>query len=226
MSTRRVLNNAATHTRGFTLIEVLVVIAIIILLTAILLPVFARARENARRTGCASNLKQVALGMGQYVQDYDERYPPDGATAQNGWALTIQPYVKSEQALQCPSETNPAPGGTTAEARAMTPGFTDYYYNYNLGAGFNQAQLTYISNTVLLGDGSGFDLPPSGANYSRSLLPLLGEAGPARHLDGANYAFADGHVKWLKRNAVRPGDSGCNGGSNAPTGNNFTFCAY
>jgi len=60
---------------GFTLIELLVVIAIIAILAAILFPVFARARENARRTSCASNLKQIGLGIMQYVQDYDEHYP-------------------------------------------------------------------------------------------------------------------------------------------------------
>lgn len=61
--------------RGFTLIELLVVIAIIAILASILFPVFARARENARRASCQSNLKQLGLGILQYVQDYDERFP-------------------------------------------------------------------------------------------------------------------------------------------------------
>ena len=61
--------------RGFTLIELLVVIAIIAILAAILFPVFARARENARRASCQSNMKNVALGFKQYIQDYDELYP-------------------------------------------------------------------------------------------------------------------------------------------------------
>lgn len=61
--------------QGFTLIELLVVIAIIGILAAILFPVFAQARENARRSSCLSNVKQIALGIMQYTQDYDERYP-------------------------------------------------------------------------------------------------------------------------------------------------------
>ncbi|HHX40945.1 MAG TPA: DUF1559 domain-containing protein, partial [Armatimonadetes bacterium] len=63
---------------GFTLIELLVVIAIIAILAAILLPVFARARENARKSTCQSNLKQMGLAVMQYVQDYDEVYPIGG----------------------------------------------------------------------------------------------------------------------------------------------------
>ena len=69
------MNTLMTKHRGFTLIELLVVIAIIAILAAILFPVFARARENARRTSCMSNLKQIGLGIMQYNQDYDERYP-------------------------------------------------------------------------------------------------------------------------------------------------------
>jgi prepilin-type N-terminal cleavage/methylation domain-containing protein len=61
--------------RGFTLIELLVVIAIIAILAAILFPVFARARENARRASCGSNLKQMGLGLMQYKQDYDSLHP-------------------------------------------------------------------------------------------------------------------------------------------------------
>ena len=64
-----------TTKRGFTLIELLVVIAIIAILAAILFPVFAKAREKARQTTCLSNVKQITLGILQYAQDYDERFP-------------------------------------------------------------------------------------------------------------------------------------------------------
>ena len=77
---------SALHKRGFTLIELLVVIAIIALLAAILFPVFARARGNARRTSCLSGMKQIALGMMQYTQDYDERTSPINQGTTNGSA--------------------------------------------------------------------------------------------------------------------------------------------
>lgn len=97
---------------GFTLIELLVVIAIIAILAAILFPVFARARENARRASCQSNLKQIGLGLLQYIQDYDERSPgiwsgTNGFNASSTtvwkWMDSIYPYVKSEQIFDCPS---------------------------------------------------------------------------------------------------------------------------
>src|SRR4028118_570049 len=91
--------------KGFTLIELLVVIAIIAILAAILFPVFARARENARRASCLSNAKQIGLGVMQYAQDYDEKLPFSYTNPGPGgiWADTIQPYVKNYQMFKCPS---------------------------------------------------------------------------------------------------------------------------
>lgn len=122
-----------TQKSGFTLIELLVVISIIALLAAILFPVFSRARENARRSSCQSNLKQLGLGILQYAQDFDEIMVPGwldgtcgnttttGEVATNGgvgagkcdenlkWMDMIYPYVKSEGVYNCPSARSSYP---------------------------------------------------------------------------------------------------------------------
>src|SRR5579859_3254993 len=102
--------NPTTRNTGFTLIELLVVIAIIAILAAILFPVFAQARESARRTSCLSNMKQLGLAFLQYQQDYDESMPvpyyfifnPPTMGAQGGWGGGIYPYVKSSGVYACP----------------------------------------------------------------------------------------------------------------------------
>ena len=99
---------------GFTLIELLVVIAIIAILAAILFPVFARARESARKASCASNLKQIGLGIAQYNHDY-ERFPSWGQGIDTNPRVILNPYIKSDQLWVCPSEINPT-------VRAMTSG--------------------------------------------------------------------------------------------------------
>lgn len=101
---------------GFTLIELLVVIAIIAILAAILFPVFAQAREKARQTTCLSNEKQIALGVLQYIQDFDETFPSQppntGATAwdwQQTWVTMVQPYIKSYDVYTCPDDLHTVP---------------------------------------------------------------------------------------------------------------------
>ena len=97
--------------RAFTLVELLVVIAIIAILAAILFPVFARARENARKTSCLSNLKQIGIAFIQYTQDYDENYPLTTVTGMSTTPLSsrttsTQAYIKSVQVYRCPSDAS------------------------------------------------------------------------------------------------------------------------
>ena len=90
---RRLMMPRRDVAKGFTLIELLVVIAIIAILAAILFPVFARARENARKSTCQSNLKQIGIGIAMYAQDYDDRYimPTRWEAQAWNWQSAIQP---------------------------------------------------------------------------------------------------------------------------------------
>jgi prepilin-type N-terminal cleavage/methylation domain-containing protein/prepilin-type processing-associated H-X9-DG protein len=214
--------------RAFTLIELLVVIAIIAILASILFPVFGRARENARRSSCQSNLKQIGLGIMQYTQDYDERLPAhyNGAISLaggvNSWRRQIFPYVKSTQIFACPSNTaNSSLGGDSTDANMTAAGVPltsprfPRSYNCNGKVDFNAGNATYIGGT-----------PPMAANNGQSLAALndvartilvteggdvdyvdvpMGENGTtfsdhmfAGHLGTANFVFADGHVKAMK----------------------------
>ena len=172
----------ARRKSGFTLIELLVVIAIIAILAAILFPVFARARENARRSSCQSNEKQIALGFKQYIQDNNERYP-----ASNGWDTAIFDYTKSNAILKCPS--------------AAGAGTFDYSYNSNM-SGKNENKVNNSAATVLVAEASRTSAATSATSASAA----------SRHFDGSNYAFVDGHVKWIKGGVSQSDDTG-----NVPT---------
>lgn len=122
------------------LLKSLAVLSVPLLRAAILFPVFGRARENARRSSCQSNLKQIGLGLLQYAQDYDGRLPPVKGTtfvaAKNsqtsstgiyGWGDALQPYTKSVCILNCPSDFF-GPGSSSGINPAKG-GYTDYYMN-------------------------------------------------------------------------------------------------
>ena len=150
-------NPLSFNKKAFTLIELLVVIAIIAILAAILFPVFARARENARRSSCQSNLKQIGLGILQYNQDYDEKYPfqydpatTDGIPIANPMGsdnITIPdktyPYIKSAQVWKCPSTTTKGPGVLVS-----------YHYNGATQA-LSLAAIDQVARTEMLRDSGG-----------------------------------------------------------------------
>ena len=197
---------------AFTLIELLVVIAIIAILAAILFPVFARARENARRASCQSNLKQIGLGITQYAQDYDERLPARDTTLGN-WRQVIQPYIKSTQLFACPSNE----GNTLPTVPLQANPKDNIPRSYICNGQHPALAAPSIGGTAPMGPTQGASLAQMG-DVSRTLIVTecaptwrYGEAPvnvvPAAnfpnylfsgHLGQINFLFADGHVKAMK----------------------------
>ncbi len=198
---------------GFTLIELLVVIAIIAILAAILFPVFAKAREKARQTTCASNMKQIGTALMMYVQDYDETMPYGDVYALNSyydvWTV-LQPYIKNWNVYACPSDSlkncvslAAASGKWPASWESVQ---LSYGYNY-VNEGDTLAQFTAPSDTCVFAEmierpyfyqqGNTLSDGSVGVGYTDAPARLA-----SRHSDGMNMCFYDGHVKWVKSTNV------------------------
>ena len=208
--------------RGFTLIELLVVIAIIAILAAILFPVFARARENARRASCLSNLRQIGLAWLQYAQDYDEVMMRvattgpagktfywwgswDGTTLNESEGL-LQPYMKNAQVQACPSFQN--------RLRANL-GLTGYAYNNSYLSPSTYAPPTWAetpipvslavvaspSETVCFADSARIQFDDKKTLEGNSHLSPPSSKYPtfhARHNEMGSVLWCDGHTKAIR----------------------------
>jgi prepilin-type N-terminal cleavage/methylation domain-containing protein/prepilin-type processing-associated H-X9-DG protein len=217
--------------RGFTLIELLVVIAIIAILAAILFPVFAQAREQARKTQCVNNMKQAGLGVQMYIQDYDETYPMSVYRARNTqnqecaytMLSAIEPYIKNKDIYECPSARKAMdldafwreyglPGGDCGRFQWLSyvanfALFEDGPANTITGATnqppIKQPELEYVSETAAYLDG----------HLTKRVGPcdLFNSPVEGRHSETVSVAYADGHAKSLK---VRQANISCTNISN------------
>jgi prepilin-type processing-associated H-X9-DG protein len=209
------------------LIELLVVIAIIAILAAILFPVFAQARESARRASCLSNLKQIGNGVMMYVQDYDETYPivynGGGSCSHAEWPL-IFPYVKNMNVFSCPdggASGGGAPGCLTADGIPATPSTFRTHYGYNWGpliyaggglhgpvatapnrvsyqSGISAAGIAAPASTFVYGDSYDTYRPTMGLDWLLDSYTGGGSQSGLRHGGRWNVAYADGHAKLVR----------------------------
>ena len=128
---------------------------------------FEHERETSRGASCQSNLKQIAFAMAQYAQDYDHKYP-----LAKSWVNVLKPYFQNEQVFKCPSVTSAQGYGYAFNSKLSTK---------SMAIVFSPAETVSIYETSVL---------------KRNAYGL-GENRAFRHQGGANYAFADGHVKWF-----------------------------
>jgi prepilin-type N-terminal cleavage/methylation domain-containing protein/prepilin-type processing-associated H-X9-DG protein len=204
--------------RGFTLIELLVVIAIIAILAALLIPVFAAARERAQVTQCQSNLKQISEAILQYVQDWDDTLPGYYGHPPQTWKGQVLPYIRSREVFLCP--TNPVgwedeagywkANGFTFDRSLMKTYKTGFPISYGLSAvlvhdynwegdesRFNLSLVEFSdpANTIEVGEirFSDYVTPFGFAHFTAVRISPI-----HHHRKRTNYAFLDGHVKPLK----------------------------
>jgi prepilin-type N-terminal cleavage/methylation domain-containing protein/prepilin-type processing-associated H-X9-DG protein len=163
---------------GFTLIELLVVIAIIAILAAILFPVFARAREAARKTSCLSNLKQIGLAADMYGGDYDESLVPmtiDAPPTTNvGWPILIQPYIKNQAIFLCPSREQNGPWEVAPGSR------TSYGINYPQTGAWSRVAMANVQR-------------PASIAYFMDVNGIFGATGPG---NGDPTWSSGGYSQW------------------------------
>ena len=213
---------AIRKTKGFTLIELLVVVSIIALLISILLPALAKARDVAKRTMCATNLKQIALGMEMYlVEEGDARYPQEtnmlgwvdgGTPAQQGWPrwwLGVLPYIDE-------FFTAPTPGraqGTVGTCANHTEQKEQYSYRANAILVTNPSVAQVVSSSIetpatkilVFECHTETWIPGSGVWWGGWLKYPFGVFGTElqTHDNVSNFMFCDGHVEFVHGDTLK-----------------------
>ncbi len=189
---------------GFTLIEMVVVISIILILGAMVLPVLEKATKKAEAVSCLSNIRNIGLAAIMYADDYDGHYPPavvdiPNSTYANCWDILLLPYLRSNEIFICPMDEVPTPG----------PAWTyslPHSYGINLdvamvggyaGASLRSADVPRPARTILL-----FGLEQENSYGWRYSSGNMSQYVTARHNQGPNFLFCAGNAQWMRPEAT------------------------
>lgn len=197
--------------RAFTLIEILVVIAVLSILMAILLPVFFHAKNRARGSACESNLRSIGTALNMYAQDNDGGYPTEWSPGHSttwlpggweGWEVDVMPYVKTRQIFQCPMQP----------PVHMSYGIAGWAANFQYRREF---EFQRPASTVMAADQSwplwhGVRAGPYDDDGDADIWNVA-----LRHEGRVNICFVDGHVKSMRWEETIP-----------PNENIWSICPY
>ncbi len=181
-----ILRRTTTTHNGFTLIELLVVVAIIGILLAILLPVLSRTRESARRATCASNLKQIAMGLVIYSNENSDAFPSDTtysgvSPAMKALNLIYPEYIKNKGTFNCPSDSS---SGTNTASMTEDVAFTLEQCSYGYDRTHNR--VVGEAGVAILAD-----RPPADPVSNQT------DNSPNHGGRGQQVAYIDGHVEFV-----------------------------
>jgi len=179
--------------KAFTLLELLVVIVIIGIGLSLIMPALGKARENARRAMCVSNLRQIGMAMHMYIDDYNFKFPPL-TDASGYWYNIIQPYVTDINVWKCPDYKD----YDASSFACQSYGYNRHLVNEDITAVKSTSKCMLVTDS---GPPSSWAVEKEGGRCDIMKTSMLSTPGD-RHSGGVNILFVDGHVAWYKQTSI------------------------